>query len=317
MLEFNIQKPLKGLHDWNQPFYDSHLHVWEADSFKTFLREAKRFGDYQGTLIAQPAIKAIIEDQFSTEQFVFAYYLSVKAFGEYNITTLLSQVDEAHEQGYKVAKMWFAPRFQDYTNVNERFWFSSDQLSPVFDRIEDYGLVALIHVADPDITYKKNYSDSPDYYGSKNSKVAELEHLLDAHPKLEVISAHLGSLPEDLPKLGHLLDKFPNLMVDTASTRWMVRELGHNIGKTQEWLEKYKERILLGTDLSVGGKNTDVSYYLTRIWSQRIFWETNEVAPLPFSDSDNPSGTTIHGLGLPQDVLERLYYQNAHTLFFQ
>ena len=106
------------------------------------------------------------------------------------------------------------------------------------------------------------------------------------------------------------------MYVDTASTRWMVRELGKTPRNSAEWIKKYRDRIIFGSDLSVGEKEADRRYWATRLWSQRVFWETMLIEQLPFKDEDEVNGSSnIKGLGLPQDTIDRIYYRNAYEFF--
>jgi hypothetical protein len=137
-----------------------------------------------------------------------------------------------------------------------------------------------------------------------------------------MISAHLGCLPENLTRLGELLDKYPKLFVDTASTRWMIRELGKDVKKSKEWFDKNQDRILFGSDL--GNFEFNLKFFLrkqcreyfwgSRYWSQRLFWETSHQAPLPFKDKDNSNWTNINGLHLSKSTLEKMYFKNAMNL---
>jgi len=135
------------------------------------------------------------------------------------------------------------------------------------------------------------------------------------HPKLSMISAHLGCWPENLPYLGNKLDQFANFYLDTSSTRWMIRELGKNPEKSVKWLQKYADRLLFGCDISIIKDFAPIEYWATRYWSQKLFWETNSQAPLAFPDADNPFGTIINGINLSQATLEQMYYKTAFNLF--
>ncbi len=195
-------------------------------------------------------------------------------------------------------------------------------MDSVYSHIEEYDLTVLMHVADPDISYMNKYKNTQKY-GLKNDRINDFSNILENFPKIKMISAHLGSLPENLTRLSELLDKYPQLYVDTASTRWIIRELGKNVKKSQEWFEKYQDRIIFGSDL--GNFEFNLKFFLSkhrrkyfwgsRYWSQRLFWETSHQAPLPFKDKDNPEGTKINGLNLSNSTLEKMYYKNVMKLF--
>jgi hypothetical protein len=107
------------------------------------------------------------------------------------------------------------------------------------------------------------------------------------------------------------MDKFPNFVVDTASSRWMARELSKDVEEAREFMLKYSDRVLFGTDIFVGQGERD--YYSDRYIAQMILWETKERGtPLPFPDPDTEDigSTFINGLDLPLSVLEHLYWRH-------
>jgi hypothetical protein len=92
----------------------------------------------------------------------------------------------------------------------------------------------------------------------------------------------------------------------------MARELSKDVDKAREFLIRYSDRILFGTDLATYRENLE--YFGARYRAQKLLWETavrNE--PLPFEDADTKAtgGTFINGLDLPLKVLKKLYWDNA------
>ncbi len=212
--------------------------------------------------------------------------------------------------------MWFGPRFLDYFKAEKPFAINNPIFDPIFSLIEDYRLRLDIHVADPDIWYANKYTDIK-RYRTKNQALEEFRDVLIRHKDLRVISVHFHSLPENLKVLEKDLKEFPNLYIDTASTKWMIRELGKNKNETKEFIQKYYKRILFATDISVGWEDRDSNYVSTRYWAQRLFWESNfQNVELPFPDTDNPSPPTcINGLSLSEKILRYIYWKNASKFF--
>lgn len=268
--------------------------------------------------IAQPDVKKTLEQNGKDSKIIFVMYLPMGAFADHNPKEILKSVDEAHNLEYSMVKMWFGPRFLDYfeSSNKAKFSISAPEFEEVFSRIEDYNLPIDIHVADPDIWYHTKYLNK-ELYRTKNDAIREFITVLERHPSLKTISVHFGSLPESLEQLESIFKKFPNFYVDSASTKWMVRELGKNNQKTREFFIRYKKRILFATDISVGWGERTKDYIATRYWTQRLFWESNvRKVELPFSDEDNPNPPTyINGLKLPSSVLNRFYWQNAEDFF--
>jgi len=251
------------------------------------------------------------------DRFVFAKYLSISDMAKYNVEPVLEEISSLRDQGFSLAKSWFGPRWRDYHDVLEGFRINHPRLDPIFQALEDGGIPLIIHVGDPDTYYASQYRDT-DKYGTKEEHLKELEDVIYKHPGLMFQIPHFGSQPEihRLPDLGDWMDRFPNIVVDTASSRWMARELSIDVEKARDFMLKYSDRVMFGTDIFAGRGERD--YYSGRYIAQRILWETKERGiPLPFPDPDteDTGGTFINGLDLPLSVLEKLYWKNAKRIY--
>ncbi len=171
---------------------------------------------------------------------------------------------------------------------------------------------AIIHVSDPDIWFETRYADSS-AYGTKREQYVALETVLTRHPGISFIGAHMAGSPEDLDFAGSLLEKHPNYHVDTSATKWMVRELSKRPEETRAFFEKYRDRILFGSDNFVmPGRDTHL--YNTRYWAHQILWESDKQVMSPIHDDDYGGKPMIRGTNLPPDILEDIYLNNACRL---
>ncbi|MHA2298938.1 MAG: amidohydrolase family protein [Candidatus Hodarchaeales archaeon] len=313
-MKFSIDKPLLGLKETKTGIWDAHFHLWDDDAYLQIEESLRLFDIKKITGIAGPDAKIALEKAGRSDSFVFAYYLPPNAFADHDFNQLLDHVEKAHSLGYPMVKMWFGPRFLDFSNAVKPFRIDHPSFEPVYSLIEDHGLRMDVHVADPDPMYRKMYMDEK--YRTKEKAIEEFSSVLEKYPSIKTIGIHFGCLPEHLGQLGNMLDKFPNFYIDTASTRWIVRELGKDVKKSRDFITKYQKRILFATDLSVGWGDHPEDYIATRLWSQRLFWETNvQNVDLPFPDNDNDGKTTINGLNLSQSILDCLYWKNAENFF--
>ncbi len=220
----------------------------------------------------------------------------------------LQRVAAAAAAGCRVIKFWFTPRFYASTRMR----LDDPRLEPVFGRLEELGMVALVHVSDPDVWFRKVYTDR-ETYGTKAEQYPQLEAVLERHPRLLVIAAHMAGDPEHLDHLQGLLDRYPNLYLDTSATKWMVRELGRQREEARAFICRNADRILFGTDQVVTAPS-ELVRYTSRYWTHRIFWETAVQCPSPVEDPDDEGMPVIRGLDLPEDVLARMYAGNASRL---
>jgi predicted TIM-barrel fold metal-dependent hydrolase len=210
-------------------------------------------------------------------------------------------------------------------------------LDPIWAEAGALGLPVIIHTGDPkafwlpsdeknerleELTAHPRWS----YYGepgvpSFDALLAQFIGAVKKHPKTTFVGVHFGNNSEDPFWVGRMLEEHPNLNVDIAAR---VVELGrHDPKKLREVFIKHADRILFGTDLGV---NEDGFLMLGSFGEEPN--KREEVGPF-FSahyrwletDADQPSPTPIqgrwkiHGIDLPNEVLEKIYVKNAERLF--
>ncbi len=308
---------LKNKWKYSGPIFDAHTHIESINEISRMIAFEDEFGVSRqiGIVHSEEGFQAAKE--MYPHRFIFAKYLSLKDIANYNVEPVLDEISKIWDQGYSLAKSWFGPRWRDWYEVPKDFRINHRKLEPIFRALEDNEIPLIIHMGDPDTYYASQYKDS-EKYGTKDEHLKQLEDVLSRHPKLKFQIPHFGSQPEihRLPNLTRWMEKFPNIVVDTASSRWMARELSKDLEKAREFMLKYSDRVLFGTDLF--SSNDDRDYFSGRYIAQRILWETNERStPLPFPDADTEAtgGTFINGLDLPLSVLEKLYWGNADRLY--
>jgi hypothetical protein len=296
------------------PIFDAHTHIGEIDTVERMLKIEQEFGVtvQVGIVHSEEGFQAAKEKY--PESFVFAKYLSLRDIAQYNVEPVIEDIFKTKDEGYALTKSWFGPRWRDYVeNVPSGFRIDSPKLDPVFQALEDNELPLIIHVADPDTYFELHYKDASKY-GTKEENLSQLEAVLERHPRVVFQIPHFGAQPEihRLPNLASWLEQFPNVILDTASSRWMARELSKDAKKAREFVIKYSDRILFGTDLATYRENME--YFGARYKAQKLLWETDvREEPLPFEDADtkDTGGTFINGLDLPLKVLKKLYWENA------
>jgi len=130
-----------------------------------------------------------------------------------------------------------------------------------------------------------------------------LANLVARHPQTTFIGAHVGCYAENLGWVGQLLDQCPNFYVDIGAR---IGELGRQPYSARRFFLRYADRILFGTDV---GANLDTYRLYYR------FLETDdEYFNYSLSEIPTQGRWTIYGLYLPDDVLEKVYYLNAHRV---
>ena len=128
------------------------------------------------------------------------------------------------------------------------------------------------------------------------------------HPDTTFILPHVANFAENLPAVSRLLDENPNVYVDFSAR---LDELGRQPYSARNFFITYQDRILFGTDMPAHLENS-VSMY-------RCYFRFLETFDEAFYTPDY-DGTferarwTICGIGLPEKVLEKIYYKNIIKL---
>ncbi len=307
------------------PIFDAHTHVWETTNTNQTIEEQETLGIKSQLVIAHLTAVRNFTEQHYPGKFVFAKYLSTQNIIGSKIDFVLSEIDQMRENGFSLAKMWAAPGWRNYfKNYEADFRITDERYQPIFDKLAAEGFPLLLHMSDPDTYYATNYANT-EVFGTKDAHLDELETLIANNPKLQFQLAHFGAQPEihRLPRLATWFETFDNIVVDTASSRWMARELSKDPDAARNFLIRFSKRILFGTDTTLNAnkswdKRATLSPYKARYIAQRILWETTERnTPLPFPDADTEAsgGTFINGLNLPDNVLRDLYWENGQRLF--
>ena len=124
--------------------------------------------------------------------------------------------------------------------------------------------------------------------------------MLRKNPDTRFIIAHVGSYAENLKEVGRMLDAYPNMYTDTAER---IAELGRQPYTARDFLIKYQDRIIYGTDLVPNAANISGNY--------RFYETKDEYFPYNSLDEHNQGRWNIYGVYLPDDALKKIYYENA------
>jgi predicted TIM-barrel fold metal-dependent hydrolase len=134
------------------------------------------------------------------------------------------------------------------------------------------------------------------------------ENMHRKHPKTRFVNAHMAMLYYDPAKVAKLLDTYPNADVEISAS---VQDLGRAPRLWREFIIKYQDRVLMGSDGSPGRQPDD---FWTPHWR---FLETFDEYFYHPAQIRTPGGSPGHGrwnisgIGLPDPVLRKVYYENA------
>jgi len=202
------------------------------------------------------------------------------------------------------------------------------RFDPMWEACGALGLPVAIHISDPAAFFlpidrfnerfeELNNHPSWSFHGEDYPSNAELlearNRVFARHPKTQFITLHVGNFAENLGHVSASLDKYPNMHVEIGAR---IGELGRQPRAARKFFDKYQDRILFGTDAVPHGDETPQQIFgdlLYEIYYR--FLETEDeyfdYAPAPVP----PQGRwRIYGLGLPEAILRKVYYENASRL---
>jgi predicted TIM-barrel fold metal-dependent hydrolase len=135
--------------------------------------------------------------------------------------------------------------------------------------------------------------------------IDRLEAVVVRHPQTTFIGAHVGCAAEDLARVSRILARAPNFHVDIAAR---ISELGRQPHTARAFIEHWSDRVLFGTDMAPDPAWWAVYFRFLETADESFAYDADENEP------PSQGRWRIHGLGLPDDVLRRIYHDNAARL---
>jgi Predicted metal-dependent hydrolase of the TIM-barrel fold len=240
-------------------------------------------------------------------------------------TTEAERLRDSVRRGARGLKVWKNVGLAARDTAGALVRPDDERLDAVWAAAAELAIPVLIHIADPiaffdplDATNERweELQAHPDWhfwppldeahprgYPTFDALLDSLDRVLGRHPTTTFVGAHVGCAAEDLERVSSMLERHPNYHVDIAAR---LGELGRQPYTAREFFLRWPDRIVFGTDVP-GDPATDRIYYR--------FLETRDES-FPY-DADDPPGQgrwRIFGLGLPDDVLRRVYADNARRL---
>jgi predicted TIM-barrel fold metal-dependent hydrolase len=236
--------------------------------------------------------------------------------GPFWLDEWLRRIESFYNIGSRIVKFHMAPGTMAARTTPERKWrLDSTDMRRLIDEAAARGMILMSHVGDPDTWYHGKYAADPAKFGTRDEHYQMWESMLKEYAGHPWVGAHMGGNPEDLLRLQYLLDTYPDLYLDTSATRWMIREISARRDHARDFIIRNQDRLLFGTD-QVSGDDRGFDFLASRFWAHRKLWETAYIGPSPILDPDLPEDQQpqIRGLALPDEVLQKIYHDNAVRL---
>jgi len=201
------------------------------------------------------------------------------------------------------------------------------RLDPLWTAAAELDVPVVIHIADPIAFFEpldptnerwEELRAHPDWhfwparpvdesdsagFPSFDALIAAFGRLVARHSRTTFVGAHVGCAAEDLGLVGRLLDANPNLSVDISAR---LGELGRQPYSSREFFLRYADRILFGVDMPPDPHLYALHYRFLETFDESFDYGIDLVP--------GQGRWQIHGIGLPDDVLRKVYRDNARRI---
>jgi predicted TIM-barrel fold metal-dependent hydrolase len=245
----------------------------------------------------------------------------------------LAYLDESFKKGAIGVKVWKNIGMVEKDQEGEFIMIDDPKLDPIFTYLEEKGIPVCGHLGEPkncwlpleEMTVNNDriyFEEHPQYhmylhpeFPSYEEQIAARDRMLEKHPKLKFMGAHLSSLEWSVDELAAHFDRFPNATADLAERICHIQvQAQADWDKVRDFFIKYQDRIIYGTDRGdYEGPDQDPEKLKEKVreeWrSDWKFLTTEETISSWKVNGD------FKGLKLPREVVEKIYYKNAEKMF--
>ena len=240
------------------------------------------------------------------------------------------EIGRAHEAGARGLKILKTLGLYLRANISKGPLIKVDdtRFDPMWEACGSLGIPVAIHVSDPEAFFLptdrfnerfEELNNHPDwsFYDHDfptNKEILEARNrVLARHAKTQFIVLHVGNNAENLGYVGECMDRYPNMHVEIGAR---IGELGRQPRTASKFFDKYQDRILFGTDAVPNGLDTPQQVFVDALYE--IYYRFLETEDEYFDYAPSripPQGRwRIYGVGLPGNILKKVYYENASRL---
>jgi predicted TIM-barrel fold metal-dependent hydrolase len=256
---------------------------------------------------------------------------SYSRFKEADYPKLQAQaIQQAHRDGARGLKILKTLGLYLRENITSGTLVKIDdpRFDPMWDACGQLNLPVAIHVSDPVAFFTptdrfneryEELNNHPDwsFYGGDFPRNEELlaarNRVMSRHPKTQFVTLHMGNFAEDLGNVSENLDRFPNMHVDIAAR---IGELGRQPRTSRKFFEKYQDRIVFATDATPHGDDFPQQVFNDKLYEIYFRFLETEDEYFDYAPAKVPpqGRWRIYGINLPDEILKKIYYENAVRL---
>lgn len=317
--EHNIEKPKFPVINFHTHFWSKNWEEVDEDEVKNKINKHKKFG-VNGIINLGSFWGKSLEGILDLTS---DYRDWITVFGSVDVTKVAdndfqnyasSVIEKGYKKGMKGLKFYkeFGLRYRD--NEGNLLKIDDKRFKPIWATAAKLDIPVLIHVADPKAFFKpldgfnERFEELVQYphwhfvgdeFPTFTELIEMMENLISNNRDTTFIIPHAGCYSENLAFVSDLLDRYSNMYIDISAR---INELGRQPYTARNFLIDYQDRIVFGTD---GTENSLLYPYYYR------FLETWDEY---FDYGPGNNRWKIYGVGLPDEVLRKIYYENALKL---
>ena len=323
--------------------YDTHMHLRDPGD-TIFIDQAEVDNFKMITINVNTSASLPVEEQENAalnfvqaypDRVAYATAFSIEGWNRDDWTQkTIDYLESSFEKGATAVKVWKNIGLELKDENGEFVMIDHPKFDPVIDVLVKHNITMIGHLGEPKNTWlpievmtvggdKSYFTEHPQYhmykhpeYPDYDKQIAARDHMLEKHPDLAFVGAHLGSLEWSVDELAKRLDKFPNMSVDMAER---ISHLQYQAltdwQKVHDFVIKYQDRLLYGTDLRASASDivesgitepSEIKKHAHDVWVRHWkFFTTDEMMSVPKVKGE------FKGLKLPKEVIDKIYRKNA------
>ncbi len=188
--------------------------------------------------------------------------------------------------------------------LSERLDFPWGKYGPMFEALTGRFFKASLMRHPKRLFYHTEFTWDNSHFPAKDEILAMRGNIMRRFPETIFIGAHMGYSADNLDFVASELEKYPNYFVEFSH---VVPELGRQPYSTRKFMIEYQDRVLFGLDGKTEGDAYEASF--------RFLETKDEYFDYPRAHWDRFGRWRIHGIGLPDSVLRKIYSENAEKVF--